>query len=600
MIGTSLFPLIPISPRMFARFWSSQPSRILASISFLVAASVSSPASSTPPAVDESADSGHEVVADQLLETLRFRSIGPSRGGRVTTVTGVPQQPFTFYMGATGGGVWRTDNAGQSWSNVSDGFIDVGSIGAVAVAPSDPNVVWVGTGSACPRGNVSIGGGVWRSNDAGRSWAHVGLDRAGSIGRVLVHPKNPDRVWVAALGQIFGTNDERGVYRTDDGGSTWQQVLSVSERTGAVELSLNPKNPRELYAAMWTAERKPWTMIDGSEEGGLFKSIDGGDSWKKLENGLPSGVVGRIGVAVSPSQPERVWALFTADEDRGGLFRSDDAGETWKRTSTSRELQTRGWYYSHVDADPQNPNVVWVSNVSLWKSIDGGAEFERVRTPHGDNHALWINPDNSRVMVQGNDGGANVTLDGGKSWSSLHNQPTAEFYRVSVDNQWPYRVYGAQQDNSTISVSSSPSAPFAPEQDWYDVAGAESGHIAVHPENPDLVYSGNYLGRIDRYHHDTGYSQNMILYPEMQDGKAPRDLSYRFQWNAPIMISMHDPEVVYHASNFIHRSSDRGETWSTVSPDLTPQRRREAGPARGAGAARPHRCRGLQHCICAR
>ncbi len=504
-----------------------------------------------------------------LLEGIEYRLVGPSRGGRSTTVTGVPGAAHTFYMGTTGGGVWKTQNAGATWENVTDEALGVGSVGAVAVAPSDVNVVYVGTGSGCPRGNISIGDGMYRSTDAGRTWTHLGLERAGLIPRVVVSPKDPDTLWVAVLGQIFGPSVERGVYRSTDGGATFEPVLQVSERTGAVDLAIDPTNPRILYAAMWTAERKPWTLIDGGEESGLYKSTDGGDSWTQLTAGLPDGAVGRIGVSVSAAAPDRVFALVTATEGRGGLFRSDDAGESFRRVSDDGELQTRGWYYSHVHASPTDPNVVWVSNAGFFKSIDGGENFTRVRTPHGDHHDLWINPTRPEIMVQANDGGGTVTLDGGKTWSTQNNQPTAEFYRVSVDTRYPYRLYGAQQDNSTISVPSRPLPSLTPTQQWFSVAGAESGHIAVHPENPDLVFAGNYLGRIDRFDRKTGHSRNMILYPQMQDGTAPRDLHYRFQWNAPILLSKHDPQVLYHASNYVHLSRDGGFTWRTSPIDLT-------------------------------
>ncbi len=512
---------------------------------------------------------GEELVDSRLLETLDYRLVGPFRGGRSTAVTGVASDPHTFFMGTTGGGVWKTTNAGTSWSNLTDGFLPVGSIGAIAVAPSDENVIYVGTGSACPRGNISVGKGMFRSTDGGSSWSSIGLERAGLIGRVRVHPQDPDTLWVAVLGQIFGPNEERGVYRSRDGGATWERVLHSSENTGAVDLSLDPGNPRVLYAAMWTAERKPWTLIDGGEESGLYKTTDGGDHWERLEEGLPGGVVGRIGVTVSPQRPQRVWALVTADEGRGGVFRSEDGGKSWKRVSTNRDLQSRGWYYSHIYADPHDVDTVWVMNAGFFKSIDGGAKWERVSTPHGDNHDLWIHPIHPEIMVEANDGGANVSLDGGESWSTQFNQPTAEFYRVTTDSRFPYRLYGAQQDNTTISVPSRSPGGITPKQHWYSVAGAESGHIAVHPDNPDLVYSGNYLGRIDRYDHETGYSQNVILYPQMQDGTAPRDLRYRFQWNAPILISRHDHDVVYHASNYVHRTRDGGVSWETISPDLT-------------------------------
>ncbi len=517
---------------------------------------------------DDGPDGGTSLP-EELLEGVEYRMIGPYRGGRVTAVAGHVDTPYTFYMGSTGGGVWRTTNAGQTWENLTDDVLGVGSVGAVTVAPSDRNVIYVGTGSAGPRGNVSIGDGVYGSVDAGKTWKHLGLEESGSVAKIIVHPSDAYTAWAAVLGNVFGPNPERGVFVTRDGGATWEHTLFVSEGAGAVDLSIDPTNPRVLYAAIWRVERKPWTLIDGGEEGGLYKSVDGGVTWKQLGGGLPTGVLGRIGVSVSPKRPDRVWALITADEGRGGLFLSEDAGESWTRTSTNRDLQTRGWYYSHVDADPSDADTVWVSNVGFYRSQDTGTTFERIPTPHSDNHDLWINPERPELMVQSNDGGANVSVDGARSWSSLHNQPTAEFYRVSVDNDYPYRVYGAQQDNSTISVPSFSRGDITPEQEWYSVAGAESGHIAIDPEDSNIIYSGNYLGQIDRYDHRTGYSDNVILYPQMQDGTAPRDLEYRFQWNAPILISRHDKSIVYHASNYVHRTRDGGQTWETISPDLT-------------------------------
>jgi photosystem II stability/assembly factor-like uncharacterized protein len=529
-----------------------------------VLAALSLPASPAPAAAQE-ADAAYDPV---LLENLTYRMIGPYRAGRVTAVDGVTGAPTTFFMGSTGGGVWKTVDAGETWTNISDGSFDVASIGAVEVADGDPSVIWVGTGSACIRGNVSTGRGVYRSTDGGRTWTFAGLPEVGAIGKVVTDPRDPNRVFVAALGHPFGPNPERGVYRSTDGGETWKNVLFVSDSTGAVDLAIDPANPRTLYAAMWRAERKPWTLIDGAEEGGVWRSRDGGDSWEKLTDGLPDEPVGRIGLSVSASRPDRVWALVTA-EPGGGVFRSDDGGDSWTRTSDDRDLRGRGWYYSHITADPTDPNTVYVENAGFYRSIDGGETFERVPVPHGDVHDLWISPEDADVMVVANDGGAQVSLTGGDSWSTMHNQPTAELYRVEVDQQWPYRVYGAQQDNSTISVPSASVGALTPESEWYDVAGAESGHIAVHPADPDLVYAGNYIGRIDRYDHRTGRSRNVILYPQMQDGVAPKDLTYRFQWNAPIVISRHDPDVVYHASNYVHRTRDGGMTWETLSPDLT-------------------------------
>ena len=528
----------------------------------------------TQQAPAESDADANVIVDPELFRAMEYRLVGPFRGGRVTAVTGVADDPYTFYMGATGGGVWKTTSAGEEWTNVSDDDLGVGSIGAIEVAPADVNVVYVGTGSACPRGNVSVGDGIYKSTDAGKSFRHIGLPEAGQIGAVRVHPTDPDLVYVAALGHIFGPNEERGVYRSRDGGDTWERVLFVSSTAGAVDLAMNPRNPRELYAAIWRAERKPWTMIDGGEESGLYRSTDGGDTWELLtdadeDNGLPNGVLGRIGVSISPSNPQRVWVLIAAEESKAGLYRSDDGGDSWDRVSDDNDLTTRGWYYTHVHADSQDEDTVYVNNVRFLKSIDGGRTFERRDTPHGDNHGLWINPDDPDIMIQSNDGGANVTLDGGETWSTQHNQPTAEFYRVTVDNQFPYRLYGAQQDNSTISVPSWTSRGLTPEQFWYEVGGSESGHIAVHPDNPDLIYAGNYIGQIDRYDRAADFARDVIIYPQMQDGTAPRDLRYRFQWNAPIRFSPSDPDVIYHTSNFVHRSRDGGMSWETISPELT-------------------------------
>ena len=530
------------------------------------------PAAAQGPVERAAVPDGFPVPAE-VLEGFDFRMVGPARGGRVTTVTGVPGQPHVFYMGSTGGGVWKTENAGVSWTNLSDEDFAVGSIGAVAVAPSDPNVIYVGTGSACPRGNISVGNGVYRSTDGGRSWIHVGLEAAGLIGRIVVDPDDPGRAFAAVLGQIFGRSPERGVYLTEDGGRTWTPVLQLSDATGAVELAMNPANPRELFAAMWQAERKPWTLIDGGAEGGLYRTRDGGASWELLKGGLPEASedapVGRIGVSIAASDPRRVYALVTAAGERGGLYLSDDGGDTWTRVNGDRRLRARGWYYSHVVADPGDPDTVYVLNAPFLKSVDAGKSFEAVRVPHGDNHDLWINPNDSRIMVEANDGGATVTLDGGANWSQVHNQPTAEFYRLTVDEEFPRRLYGAQQDNSTISVPAWTDGGLSPEAHWWDVAGGESGHIAVTPGRPELTYAGNYIGQIDRQDRAEAGARNVIVYPEMADGVAPRDLNYRFQWNAPIVVSRHDPEVVFHTSNYVHRTTDGGLSWATVSPDLT-------------------------------
>jgi len=529
--------------------------------------------SGSGPVLGQAPDTDPNTVYDpSLYEALDYRMIGPPRGGRVTAVSGMPDDEDTFLMGATGGGVWETTDAGETWSPLTDGQLGAGSIGAVDVAPSDPNVIYVGTGSACPRGNVSIGDGVYRSTDGGDTWTHVGLEHAGLIGRIVTHPTDPDRVYAAVLGNIFGPNPERGVFRSTDGGETWEKVLFVSDSTGAVDLAMNPENPREIYATTWRAERKPWTLIDGGREGGVYKTTDGGDSWEKLGGGLPDGSqgpVGRSGVTVSPADPDRVWALVTAKGERGGVYRSDDRGETWTRINGARKLRQRGWYYSHIHADPQDENTVYVLNADAHRSVDGGESFESIPMPHGDVHDLWIDPEDPDRMVVGNDGGAQVSQNGAETWTTMRNQPTAEFYRVEVDDQIPYRVYGAQQDNSTISIPNWAAGGLAPDQLWYAVGGGESGHIAVHPENPDVVYAGNYIGRIDRYNHETKRTQNVISYPQLGDGVPPKDLKYRFQWNAPIEISPHDPDVLYHAAQYVLRSTDEGRTWEEISPDLT-------------------------------
>jgi len=516
---------------------------------------------------DEGAVGGtDEAVDPALFSALRYRSIGPYRGGRSTAVAGIAAQPDTFYMGTTGGGVWKTTDAGLTWGNVSDGFFDVASIGAVDVADSDPNVVYVGTGSACIRGNVSIGRGVYKSLDAGKSWTFVGLRDAGQIGRILVHPDDPDLVYLAVLGNPFGASETRGVFRSQDGGETWEKILYVSDTTGAVELSMNPSNPREMYAAFWRAERKPWTVIDASEDGGIYKTTDGGDTWNKLEGGLPQGLTGRIGVSVSPANPERVYALVSAADPEGGVYRSDDGGDSWRRINRDRNLRTRHWYYSHIIADPVDENTVYVLNASMYRSIDAGDSFQSIRVGHGDTHDLWIDPHDPERMILGDDGGAEISGNGGSSWSPLSNQPTAEIYRVTVDNQFPYRVYGAQQDNSTLSVASQGRGA---QQDWYTVGGCESGHIAVDPRDPNIAYAGCYIGMITRYDHTTGGRRDIDVYPVLVDGVAPRDLEYRFQWNAPILISPHDPDALYHTSQVVHLSRDGGQSWETISPDLT-------------------------------
>ncbi len=511
------------------------------------------------------------TIPTATLDAIKFEPVSFTRGGRSTAVAGVPSDPLTYYFGSTGGGVWKTSDAGNNWNNITDGFLGVGSVGAIAVADSDPNVIYVGTGSACPRGNISNGDGIYRSTDAGETWKHIGLDKAGQIGRIKVHPRNEDVAYVAVLGNMFGPNPERGIYRTQDGGETWENVLFVSDRTGFVDISMDPNNARVLYAGAWRAERKPWTIISGGDEGGIWKSTDGGDNWEKLAGGLPEGTQGKIGVAVSPANSSRVWALIEAEGEKGGVYRSDDAGKSWSRLNGEAKLRQRPWYYTHIYADPTNENTVYVLNVGMFKSVDGGKTFpHQFRPPHGDNHDLWINPNNSANMIEANDGGANVSFDGGDSWSWQMNQPTAEIYRVFVDEQWPYRVYGSQQDNSTISVPSSGRVAWnRMPPNWYSVGGCESGHIAIDPRDPDIVYAGCYGGSISRVNLKTGEGREIIAYPQLQLGQAPRDLDYRFQWNAPIRLSPHDPDILYHTSQVVHQSSDGGQSWTIISTDLS-------------------------------
>ena len=511
------------------------------------------------------------TVQPELFSGMEYRNVGFSRGGRATAVTGIPSQPFTFFMGSTGGGVWKTDDAGNTWNNLTDGQIKAGSIGAIAVAPSDESTIYVGTGSACPRGNVSQGVGMYKSMDGGKKWQHIGLPKAGLIGKIIVHPTNPELVYVAVLGQIFGPNKERGVYRSKDGGQHWEAVLQVSDTTGAIDLSMNPKNPREIYAAMWRAERKPWTMIDGGKEGGIWKTMDGGDTWTKLTENLPKGLIGRIGVAVSPANPNRVWAIIcAAEEEEAGLYRSDDAGATWERICRDHKLRQRGWYYAHITADPKDENTVYINNVDFWKSVDGGKNFDtELNPPHGDNHGLWINPNNTDVMIHCNDGGATVSLNGGKTWSTQMNQPTAEFYRVTVDNQFPYRMYGGQQDNTTVSIPSHGLYGLTEFEHWQEVGGGECADVGVNLQNPDLVWATSYSGEITLTDFKTGEQRQLTAYPHYTEGTEQRKLKYRFQWNAPVLVSKFNPNTVYYASNHVHRTTNNGQNWDIISPDMT-------------------------------
>lgn len=507
------------------------------------------------------------LVDPALYQALRYRMIGPHRGQRSTAVAGVASERETFYMGPAGGGIWKTIDGGETWLNTSDGYFKTGSIGAIAVAETDPNIVYVGTGSACIRGNVSPGIGMYKSSDAGQTWHHVGLNESGHVGRIRIHPTNPDLVYVAALGHAFGPNSERGVFRSKDGGKSWEKVLFINDRTGAIDIAMDPRNPRVLYAAMWMAERKPWSLVSGGPDGGVYKTTDAGNTWTKLTNGLPASITGRIGVAVA-SNSSRVWALVEAEE--GGLFRSEDGGNTFERINRDRELQARPWYYMHIFADPVGTNTVYVGSSHLHKSTDGGRSFEPIAVPHGDQHDMWISPADPRVMIEANDGGANVSFNGGKSWSTQLNQPTAELYRVAVDNQFPYRVYGAQQDQYEAISLPSRSANFGAKlqlQYWEGVGGFEGGHVAVNLADPNIVYSGG-VARLTRFDRRTLQVREIKPYPEV-GGTAAKNLRYRYQWNNPMRLSPHDPSMLYTTSQHVHKSLDGGQSWTIISPDLT-------------------------------
>ncbi len=506
---------------------------------------------------------------------LEWRCIGPFRGGRVVAVAGDPQQPGVYYFGACAGGIWKTEDAGTFWENVSDGFLNTASVGALAVAESDPNVIYAGMGEATIRIDVSHGDGVYKSTDAGRTWDHVGLADTRHIGKIRIHPTNPDIVYVAALGHAFGENYERGVYRTVDGGKTWEHVLYKSDKAGAVDLSIDANNPRIIYATIWEAYRNFWQISSGGPDSGLWKSEDGGDTWTDISRnkGLPPGVMGKIGVAASPAKPGRVWALI--ESEYGGMYRSDDYGATWDYIAANNQLISRAWYYMHLTPDPHDGDTVWVNNLKLWKSIDGGKTYVQIGTPHGDNHDLWINPHNPQWMVQGNDGGACVTLNGGATWSTVYNQPTAQFYHVAADTREPYRVYGTQQDNSSISVPSRSNATSITWADCYRAGTGESGYITVRPDNPDIVYVGA-IGSspgggnaLQRYDHSTGQIRLITTWPELMSGEGAAAHTYRFAWTYPIVISPHDPNVLYAAGNIVFKTTNEGQSWEPISPDLT-------------------------------
>ncbi len=512
---------------------------------------------------------------EKLFQSLEWRLVGPHRAGRVVTVAGDPNHRGTFYFGACAGGVWKTTSGGSYWENVSDGFFKTSAIGALAVAHSDPNVVYAGTGEAALRGNISHGDGVYKSTDGGATWSNMGLAETRHIGKLAVDPTDPDVVFVAAFGHAWGKNEERGVYRTKDGGKTWDKVLYKSDRAGAIDVSLDPSNPRVVYAAIWQAQRYPYSLDSGGEDSGLWRSLDGGDTWEDITRnpGLPTGVLGKIGVAASPAKAGRVWALIESED--GALFRSEDYGKTWARASEDSQLRKRPWYYMHVYADPQDADTVWVLNLNCWKSTDGGKNFEAIPTPHGDNHGLWIDPHDSSRLIESNDGGASVSYDGGYSWSSILNQPTAQFYHVAADNQFPYHVYGSQQDNYAMRLPSIGNEGAITWIDYVEPGGGESGYIAISPKPPHRVFGGGIgtgpgHGRLIAWNPETGQKRNVTVWPEVHGfGSGAIELKYRFQWTFPVEFSPHDPNVLHICSNHVHRSTDEGSSWTTISPDLT-------------------------------
>ena len=505
----------------------------------------------------------------------RWRCIGPFRGGRVVTVAGDPRDIGTFYFGACAGGVWKTEDAGQYWRNISDGYFNTASVGALAVSEADPNVIYAGMGEATIRLDVSHGDGVYKSTDAGRSWKHIGLDDSRHIGKIRIHPQDPDTVFVAALGHAFGRNEQRGVFRSTDGGESWERVLFVSDKAGAVDLSIDVNNPRIIYASIWQAYRNFHMISSGGEDSGIWRSLDGGATWANISanKGLPSGILGKIGIAASPAQAGRVYALVEHEE--GGMYRSDDYGDSWRYVARNNDIISRAWYYMHLTPDPQDADTVYVNNLRFWKSIDGGKTYSVIGTPHGDNHDLWIDPQNPQRMVQGNDGGACVSLNGGDTWSSIFNQPTAQFYHVAADNRDPYFVYGTQQDNSSLAVPSRNEKSSLMWLDGFIAGSGESGYIAVKPDDDNIIFVGA-IGSspgggncLQRYDHRSKQLRLVTTWPEMTSGEAAADLDYRFAWTYPIVFSPHDPGTLYIGGNHIMKSTDEGHSWQAISPDLT-------------------------------
>lgn len=503
-----------------------------------------------------------------LYNGITWREIGPFRGGRSCTVTGVRGNRNLYYFGGVGGGVWRTQDGGTTYENITDKYFG-GTIGAVAVAPSDQNVIYVGEGEQTLRGNTSSGWGVWKSTDAGKTWTHIGLSDSRHISRIRIHPSNPDIVYVAALGNLWKPNAMRGVYKSIDGGKSWSRILYVNDKAGAADLVMDPNNPRILYASTWNMTRNGWRMDSGGPDCHIWKSTDSGDHWEKLthKQGLPKGTLGIIGLAVSPVNSERIFAMIEAED--GGLFRSDDAGETWTKMNEDRGIRQRAWYYTRIYADTKNEDIVYVCNVAFFKSKDGGKSFVAVPTPHADHHDLWIDPDDNQRMIVANDGGAQISTDGSANWTTYHNQPTAQFYRVITDDHFPYRIYGAQQDNTSIRINHRSKGNSITESDWEPSAGGESSYLAIDPTNNNIVYGGEYKGYMDMLDHETGQQRSVNIWPDNPVGRGAEVMKYRFNWNYPLLYSPHDPKKLYAGSHYLHVTRDGGTSWEVISPDLT-------------------------------
>lgn len=516
-----------------------------------------------------------------LLSKTKYRLIGPWRGGRSGAVAGSYKNKNTFYFGGTGGGVWKTSDGGSNWKNISDKYFG-STIGAVAVAPSDENIIYVGEGENTMRGNVSEGlEGMWRSDDAGRTWKNIGLKDGRHIIRIVIHPRDPNTVWAAVMGHLFGPNDERGVYKTTDGGKTWKRTLFVNNQTGCSDLVMEPGNPSVFYAGTWRLIRTPHSLESGGDGSGLWKSMDGGETWVNItgNKGLPKGVWGITGIAVAPSNPDKLYAII--ENEKGGMYMSADAGETWTLTSNDNNIRQRAWYYTKVFVDPKNENLVYAPNVNFMRSRDGGKTFQSVNTPHGDHHDLWIDPENGNRMIVADDGGAQVSFDGGDNWSTYLNQPTAQIYRVSTDNSFPYRILGAQQDNSTLRIKHRTYGAAITDRDWEVTAGSESGYVVADPLNPDIVYGGNYGGYLSRLDHKTGENRAVSVWPDNPMGAGADVLKYRFQWNFPIFFSPHNPKRLYAAGNHLFVTENEGASWQEISPDLTTNDKSKQGPSGG-------------------